>query len=232
MITSQNSMHRLVLDWGILPFFKNRIHGFSIEELTPQELWFNDNQLASPWEWKGPVITEWDCTYGKFFDGKAGFISLEWLPDFMNWRRHLHPQENLTADARHILQVLRTNESMLSRELKKASGFTLSRKKRYDPLGLEDPEANRYNGTSFDRLINEMQMGTHVVIADFEYNISRTGERYGWGLARYCTPEALFGDNIMKGCQGRTPEQSRQRLADHIRELFPTADERHIYKLI
>lgn len=232
MITSQEKMHRRVLEWGFLPFFTNSISGFSIEEHTPRELWFSDEQMASAWEWKGPVITEWDCTYGKFFAGKAGFVSLDWLPDFMNWRRSLRPLASFSPDAQHILDVLRENESMLSRELKKASGYTLARKKKFDPFGLEDKEANKHNGATFDKIINDMQMATHVVIADFEYAISKNGERYGWGLARYCTPEALFGEEILEGCEGRTPEESRQRIICHIQSLFPQATEKQIMKLI
>lgn len=218
-ITSQGRMHRLVQEWGFLPFFSNQVRGFSIEEHTPQELWFSDQQMASPWEWKGPVITEWDCTYGKFFRGKAGFVSLTWLPDFMNWRRSLHP--TLSDEERHILTVLQEHESLLSRELKKACGYTLARKRQYDRHGIEDREATRHNGATFDRIIAELQMSTHVVIADFEYQVSRQGERYGWGLARYCTPEALFGPDLLQACDHRTPQESRQRIIQHLLTLFP-----------
>ncbi len=231
MITSQKKLHDRIQEWGFLPFFRHRVAGFSIEEHTPEELWFSDLQMASAWEWKGPVITEnWDCTYGKFFRGKAGFVSLDWLPDFANWRRSVWPIESFSEDARHILDVLRENESMLSRELKKASGFTLARKKKFDYFGNEDQEANSHNGATFDKIINEMQMGTHVVIADFEYNYSRSGERYGWGVARYCTPEALYGEEQLT-CL-RTPEESRQRILQHLNALFPDANPREIEKLI
>ena len=44
----------LVEHFGFLPFFKNCIPGFSIEEFCPPELWFSDN-ADGPWEWKGPA---------------------------------------------------------------------------------------------------------------------------------------------------------------------------------
>ena len=56
-----------------------------MEDHTPPELWFTE--LDGPWEWKGPVIQMTGCAYGKFFHGKAGFISAEWFPDFANYRR-------------------------------------------------------------------------------------------------------------------------------------------------
>ena len=71
---------------GFLPFFRNEIHGFSIEELCPPELWFADD-VDGPWEWKGPAARSGKCLYGKLFNKKAGFVSREWIPDFANFRR-------------------------------------------------------------------------------------------------------------------------------------------------
>ena len=229
-IDSPSVLHNLIQEWGFLPFFRNAIEGFSIEDHTPSEFWFTDEQMAGPWEWKGPIITQWDCTYGKFFGKKAGFVSLSWLPDFLNWRRFKYPLFSYGEDAHHILEVLRKNESLLSRELKKASGFTLSRKKKFDLFGLGKKEEK--NGTAADKLLVDLQMGTYVTIADFEYNFSKSGERYGWGVARYCTPEALFGEEILKACEGRSPEESRNRILEHLSSLFPNVPPSKMEKLI
>ena len=84
-IRSAGDMEALVQQWGFLPFFKNEIEGFSIEEHTPPEWWFGDSDGGEgwgPWDWKGPVARTGSCAYGKFFRKKAGFISLEWFADF------------------------------------------------------------------------------------------------------------------------------------------------------
>lgn len=235
LITSQYKLELLIKQWGFLPFFKNGIEGFSIQELTPPELLFGDEFENGPWQWKGPVIANWESAYGKFFGKKAGFVGLEWLPDFMNWRRSLFPFDRQDEDARHIHEVLVENESMLSKQLKVASGFTLSRRKRvFNPDDPSTPIVNKRNGTSFDALIAQLQMGTHVCIADFEYQISRTGETYGWGVARYCTPEAMYPGlfPIADHVEGRTAQESRQRIIDHIKALFPEATTKQIIKLI
>ena len=70
---------------GFLPFFRCGIPGFSVEEMVAPEYWFTDEEGA--WEWKGPVIREGHCAYGKLFARKAGFVSREWLPDLTNYRR-------------------------------------------------------------------------------------------------------------------------------------------------
>lgn len=218
-----------------MPFFKNTIEGFSIEEMTPPELLFGDDMENGPWQWKGPIISNWQSAYGKFFRGKAGYVSLEWLPDFMNWRRTVYPIDKESEDSRRILDVLVENESMLSKQLKIASGFSLSRKKtKFNPEDPTEPIVNKNNGMAFDSLIGQLQMGTHVCIADFEYLISKKGEPYGWGVARYCTPEAMYPElfPIKDQVDGRTPEESRNRILKHLCELFPDVEKKKIEKLI
>ena len=51
---SADGLIAAVEQYGFLPFFRNEIHGFSIEELCPPELWFADD-VDGPWEWKGPL---------------------------------------------------------------------------------------------------------------------------------------------------------------------------------
>lgn len=239
IIETQEQIEQLIRDWGFLPFFKNGIEGFSIEEMTPPEILFGDGTTDDfnngPWGWKGPIIANWESAYGKFFKGKAGFVSLEWLPDFINWRRSLYPLRRQDKDARHILEVLVDNESMLSKQLKTASGFTLSRKRSTaDPDNPDKKIENKRNGMAFDSLIAQLQMGTHVCIADFEYLVSKKGKPYGWGVARYCTPEAMYPDlfPIKEMVEGRTPKQSRKRIIDHLSKLMPDVNCEQWEKLI
>ena len=235
VIESQEQVEEIIHEWGFLPFFKNGIEGFSIEEMTPPELLFGDDFNQGPWGWKGPIIAHWESAYGKFFKGKAGYVSLEWLPDFINWRRSVYPLKKQCKDARHIYEVLTENESMLSRQLKTASGFTLCRKsKTLNPVPPTQPIENKLNGIAFDSLIGGLEMGTHVCIADFEYLISKKGEPYGWGLARYCTPEAMYPElfPIKERVDGRTAKQSRQRILNHLCHILPDVERRKIEKLI
>ena len=93
-------------EFGFLPFFRCGIPGFSVEEMVAPEFWFTDEEGA--WEWKGPVIREGHCAYGKFFARKAGFVSREWLPDLTNYRRSrsLAPNEDTAALDDVVLQTI------------------------------------------------------------------------------------------------------------------------------
>lgn len=63
---SADDLIAAVEQYGFLPFFRNEIHGFSIEELCPPELWFADD-VDGPWEWKGPAAR---CALPGFVDSK------------------------------------------------------------------------------------------------------------------------------------------------------------------
>ena len=81
---------------GFLPLLDSGIHGFSAEDIVAADcryVVFPEGGWDWPlWKWKGSIITEGHHVYGKFFAGKAGFISREWWPDFCNYRRNKHPE--------------------------------------------------------------------------------------------------------------------------------------------
>ncbi len=195
LIRRPEDIIRLTQKWGFLPFFKNEIPGFSIEEHTPEDLWFSREQ-DGPWEWKGPVIESLSVAYGKFFRRKAGFVSLDLLGDFLRLRRRLYPVKEGSREA-HLLEVLSAHESLLSREWKSLSGFSFSADRHFaSPLErMAAPSVNQSSRlkAAFEQAVAGLEMGVHVVTATFEYKMDGKGQPYGWGVARYCKPELLYG---------------------------------------
>lgn len=123
---SAEDIWKSVQEMGFLPLFQNDIKGFSIEEWTPRQLWFSDTE-PGPWEWKGPIIRMGDCFYGKFFAGKAGFISKEWFPAFANYRRDGYDFDALYEDGKaarkdkYVYDMVAESGSLLTGELKKSA---------------------------------------------------------------------------------------------------------------
>lgn len=202
---------------GFLPLLESGIPGFSAEAAMAEECRytvFPDGSWEWPlWEWKGPVVTEGNCVYGKFFATKAGFVSREWWPDLFNWRRSQNPapEEGSIEDA--ILETLRMNGSMITRELRRACDFTGPRMR-----------------SRFDAYITRLQMACRIVTENFVYPVDKHGREYGFGWSLLTTPEQLLG---CEACQcDRTPEESYQRMAEHLAHLLPDATERQIQKLL
>lgn len=216
-IHSCQELTDLIQRAGFLPLLESGIPGYSAEALMAEECRytvFPDGSWEWPlWSWKGPVVTEGNCVYGRFFAGKAGFISLEWWPDFYNWRRSQHavPAEGSIEGA--ILDTLRENESMINRELRVACGFT----------------GPKMRG-KFDSYVNKLQMACFIVTEDFVYPTDKHGHEYGFGWSLLTTPEHLLGK---AACQcPRTPEELFQRMSGHLRQLLPFATEKQINKIL
>ena len=87
-------------------------------------------------------------------------------------------------------------------------------------------------------LTNEKYIGnailqkTFIITTDFVYQQDLYGRRYGWGIAQYATPEAYFGGDFMDAAYERSPEESHQRIMEHLAALFPAASEAALQKLI
>lgn len=213
-ITSPEILSEYVQKYGFLPFFKNSIPGFSVEEKCPPELWFTD--VPGPWEWKGPVIREGKCTYGKFFKNKAVYVSLQMLPYLCALRRDGYDFDARCDDDlvfyrdKEIYEIVQKHGAIVSKELRKLAG----------------------DDKSFDKYVTRLQMQTYIVTKDFVYEQSKSGKQYGWGLAVYATPEHLFGQKPVTSQYKTPPEDCIRIITDKIRENFPEADENTVLKLI
>ena len=202
---------------GFLPLLESGIPGYAAEKLMAEECrftQFEDGTWEWPlWQWKGSVIREGVCVYGKFFAGKAGFVSREWWPDLYNWRRSQNPvpAEGTIEDG--ILMTLREQGSMITRDLRAACDFT-----------------GKNMRSKFDAYVSRLQMGTYIVTEDFVYPVDKHGREYGFGWSLLTTPERLIGREACL-CD-RSPEESFQRMSDHLHKLLPDATEKQITKLL
>lgn len=201
---------------GLVPLLDSGIPGFSADELVAPECRYvmTDDGWDWPlWDWKGPMVTEGHFAYGKFFNGKAGFVTMDWWPDLCNYRRAKYPEPPEDSIEGTVLEILRVNGSMITRELRSACGFDGAKMR-----------------SRFDSYVTRLQMACRVVTEDFVYPTDRHGNRYGWGWALLTTPEHLFSP---AACQcPRTPEESLGRLLCHLRKLLPQATEKQLVKLI
>ncbi len=218
-VRSPEDVIELVEEIGFLPFFANDVPGFSIEECCPPELWFS-GEADGPWEWKGPIARSLRCVYGKFFKGKAMFISRDWFPDFANLRRDGYDFDARFNDGlasykdREVYEAIAENKYLLSKELKRMLDYRKGGKK------------------GFDTVITRLQMQTYVCISDFVYMLDKFGAPYGWGVAEYAAPEALLGGDFVTSAYRRDPEESGERIARHLKAVFPDISDDNLKAII
>lgn len=196
---------------GFLPLLPMGIAGWSAEEVTDEECQYAslpDGGWEWPlWQWKGTILQESGCAYGKFFDRKAAFVSRTWWPDFCNYRRSRFPYPAEGTIEEGILDTLRREGSLITRELRAACGFN-------------GPKMR----SRFDAYITRLEMGGYIVTEDFVYPRDRHGREYGWGWSLLTTPETLWGK---ESCHPeRTPQESRERILAQLRQILPSVPEK------
>ena len=217
-IRTRKDLEQAIRTLGILPFFENRIPGFSIEEHVAPEAWFSAEEGV--WEWKGPLIRENAFAYGKLFEKKAVFMTPDLYLDLANYRRDGYDfdarfdDELASYEDKALFDLVDANAPILSKHLKKLGNY------------------KKGGNKGFDTRIVRLQEQGYVLISDFIYEQDRFGRTYGWGVAQYTTPEHFYGDAFTGRVYDRTPEESYERLLTHLKNLFPREDETLLRKFL
>lgn len=208
---------------GFLPLFKNDIPGFSLEEHTAPDYWWSEDAGRDPWVWREQIARSGKAVYGKFFEKKAGFISLQWLPVFANYRRDGYDFDALYEDGKAPMkhkQIMRNfleehaDASIMSNELKQLAGFGAGGEK------------------GFDGAITTLMMQLYLCNCDFQKRKNKKGEEYGWNVAVYTTPEHLWGYEAVTADFKKDPQESKKQIAWQMKKLYPEASEKQILKAI
>ena len=208
---------------GFLPLFKNEIPGFSLEERTIAEHWWSENSAIDPWEWRVVIARSGEVAYGKFFAGKAGFISKKWLPYFANYRRDGYDFDALWEDGKASMRQKKimdlfaeeyADAELFSNEIKKKAGFGKDGEK------------------GFDGTITDLQNLLYLCARDFRQKKNKKGQEYGWAIAVYSTPEHIFGYDYMTSAYRENSWESGKKIAMHLMDVYPIASINQIKKLI
>lgn len=225
-ILSAADLIAYIQEVGFLPLLPNKIPGFSAEEVVDETCRYHTSPSGSfdwpLWMWKGDIIEEGNCVYGKFFHGTAGFVSRDWWPDLVNYRRStMQPHKKrdpIIEEA--ILHTLETEGSVISTDLRTACGFNGGKQR-----------------SQFDAYITRLQMATRVVTESFVWSVDKHGHNYGWGRSLLTTPEQLLGraacaQPIDADGYPRKPEKSYRLIKEHLHSLLPDATEAQIHYMM
>ena len=220
-VTGPEAMVETVLELGLVPFFENSIRGYSIEEMTPPEFWFEGDELG-PWDWKIACVQSGEIAYGKFlWGGKAAFATVEFYRELMNYRRSL-PKYQPDEAGSLIMDAVGENGSITIREVR---GL----------LGVKKSAA--------DAAIARLENQTRLVIGDMQRVYRGPDLHYnGWQTASFCRPEDLFDDSPLPPGPFRafssevkarkSPSESLSFLKEHVLRLAPHATERDLTRLL
>lgn len=220
-VRTKEDLIRAVREYGFVPLFGGSVPGFSVEEHAVPEVWYSPGSDDwKVWEWKGPVIRESGCAYGKFFENRAVFVSREWFPDLANYRRDGYDFDARWDDGlasrkdKDLYDLLDAHAPVISKALKNLGDY------------------RKGGRTGFETSVTRLQAQGYVLISDFVYERNRQGETYGWGLAQYSTPERFIGPWFRETVYKRTPAESYERLLEHLQRILPEAGEAALRKIL
>ena len=232
-IYSRETLANAAESFGLLPFFPNIVKGLSVEELCAPGMLFGGNYDEGCWEWKGPVIRERKAAYGKFFHSKAGFVSINLLRHFLNYRRSAYPLKSGSMDEM-LLEIIKENDSLTSTELKVLIYNDYTREDWTELPEIQSANLNlsttKKGRKSLESPLQRLQMGGHIIISDFEYKITKRGERYGWGVARYSTPEIVFDGLLEKPVI--SPQESYDFIVDFMTRRWKNSSKKQFELLL
>ncbi|MBQ4088453.1 MAG: hypothetical protein IJC56_01045 [Clostridia bacterium] len=202
-LTSAGELRALVNEVGMLPLFRSKAPGFSVEELTPEEYWFKEDTIG-PWEWRQTLAGEREIAYAKLFNGKYGFVSMDIYPHLANYRR-----DGYDFDARVDDGLVRDSEKRLYELID--GGLHLSSALR-----------KAFAGKGFESAVAALQMRTYVTCSGFEQRVTRNGKPYGWEVSRYEVSEAVFGDACSRAYE-LDPQESYEILINRLMRYMDRA---------
>ena len=219
VVRDPESMLDLIRQYRIVPFFSNPIPGYSIEEHTPLDCWFTEDNLG-PWDWKIDCVQSGEIAYGKFlWGGKAAFATVDVFRELMNWRRSKAAYAPTAAQQR-ILDFVDEHGSVTVSEVRKL-------------LGVKKSAA--------DAQIGKLQMQTRLLTGDITRVYRGPELSYaGWQRSTFCTPESLFEelDFPFPGFKPRTlksaltADESFAFVKDCVRKVCGDVPDRLLYKML
>lgn len=196
---------------GFLPLFKGKITGFSVEEITGKDSWWNGNPLEDPWAWREVMSAEGKVCYGKLYSGKAGFVSKEWYPVFASYRRDGYDfdsryEEGLASNkSKRIMDLFSQYEQLPSYEIKSMAGFGKNGEK------------------GFEGAISTLQMQTYLTVRGFQKRHNKKNEVYGWSVAQYSLAETIIGEDFLRSAYDTPAKEAKEKIIKHLMSKLPHA---------
>ncbi len=192
---------------GFLPLFRNEIHGFSAEEHVAPGHWWTDDEQLDPWCWRMTLARSGDVAYGKFFDGKACFVSKECFPLLACVRRDGYDFDS------------RADEGLAKPEDKRVMALLDG------GIARDTAWLRRESGLNarFEGVITRLMRQTYALVSDFSQKINRLGQPYGWHVSVYSTPEALWGREFVTGAYRLGAAGALEAIMLKLSEVYPQA---------
>lgn len=218
MLHTYNDFAAYLTGVGFMPLSNNKPGFASLASLTEEQAWHTGKE-TDPWIWRKRIAEEKKATYGKFFDKKPAFISLEWLPYFLAARRgaltvvEIYEQGQLSQRAKDVYDLFDQREQIAAHEIK--------------PLLARD-----IGKTELENALNELQMGLFLTISGAEQKTNARGEAYGWPSICLMKMENWVGAEVVAEAAKINSAEARAKIIAKAQAQIPDASEKTLAKFL
>lgn len=218
-INQYSEFTAMVEDLGFMTLSKNCIDYANLTDLTTEEQW-HTGLATDPWQWRVNIEKDHKAAYGKLFDKKPGFISLQWYPIFLSARRkgrsfaEIYSEGLISNDAKQIYDLFKYHQSLAVHEIKALGGFM------------------KETNSKYENAMCELQMWMFITVNGTKHKLSAKGEPYGWPSTAYSTVETWAGDQLIEQAMGIKPEDALDEIILRVQDFVPDADMRRIRRFV
>ena len=193
---------------------------FSLKNHYSDNIDFHTGDInLDPWEWRIRAIKECDyISYGKVFFNKAGWITTDWISNFISVRRYGKSFEELYQDGL-MTQMEKQVYNLINTDIR---------------VSVKDIniELGKSNKNLIAKALSNLQMKLLITICGETYKISNKGEPYGWPVTVFCTIEEKFGSEVSENAQNIEPDIAYSKIAEHIKKQNPNVTDKRIKAFI
>lgn len=193
---------------------------FSLRDYYSDDInYHTGDENLDPWEWRIRAIKEYDnISYGKVFFNKAGWITIDWITEFISVRRAGKSFDDLYQDG--LMTYMEKQVYNLIEQNKRVSVYELN------------IEFGKSNKNKISKALTSLQMRLLITICDEAFKISSKGIPYGWPTTVFCTIEEKFGSQITEKAKDIEPSVAYSKIAEHIKQQNPNASDKRMKAFI
>lgn len=218
-VTQYSEFVSLVEDLGFMTLSNNCVQSTNLSDLTTEDQW-HTGLPTDPWPWRVKIEMDHKAAYGKLFDKKPGFISLEWYPIFLAARRkgrsfsEIYSEGLISSHAKQIYDLFKHHKTLAVHEIKAMAGFT------------------KESNTKYENAMTELQMWMFITVNGTKQKISAKGDPYGWPSTAYSTVETWAGAELIEEAAAMKPADAMDEIIMRVQDVVPGADMKKIKRFV
>jgi len=167
--------------------------------------WHTGEEDTDPWVWRMRVLVEEnDIGYGKLFLQKGGYVTREWAPCFIAYKRQHQDYEDVYQEGcmslleRSVCRFVKDKGEAVLHEIKAAFG-----------------------DKKLEAVLAKLQTNMFLTISGQTMRLSKENVPYGWPVTNFRLTDDFWGPDVMLEANAIPVRDAREQIIQRVYELNP-----------